>query len=46
MIVHNGLFIRKDEEAESERNTEMKEIGNVTKDTTITFEVRNVAVLK
>lgn len=39
IFVHKGLFIRKEDQSENEQSTETREIGNVTKESTITFEV-------
>jgi len=38
LIVHKGLYIRGENDTESEKNFEVHEYGNVTKDSIITFE--------
>lgn len=39
IFVHKDLFIRKEDKSDNENNSETREIGNVTKDSAVTFEV-------
>lgn len=38
IFVHKDLFIRKEDKSDNENNSETREIGNVTKDSAVTFE--------